>query len=290
MTSIDTFQFVGRRVPFVKMHGCGNDYIFFNGFDVDIPNPGELARVLSDRHKGVGGDGLVLMLPSEVADAAMRMFNADGSEADNCGNALRCLGKYLYENGTFTTPNVKIETLSGIKDMEMTIVDGRVLAAKVNMGKAELAPEKIPVNLSGEAIIQRKVNITRQPYEITCVNMGNPHAVIFHHDIDHFDLETIGPMFEHANLFPERVNLEIAQMVSRNYLRMRIWERGTGETMACGTGACAAAVAAVQLGFCDKDTDIKVEVRGGILTINYTDEAVYMSGECIKVYEGVVKI
>ena len=284
--NLGTFQLLGT--PFVKMHGCGNDFIYFNCFDTDISNPEALTVRLSDRHKGIGGDGIVLILPSDVADAKMRMFNPDGSESQNCGNSIRCVGKFLYESGMASYPNLKIETLSGIKKLELVVEHGEVIAVQVDMGQAILAPEKIPVNLSGTTIVQRKVNVTRQPYEITCVSMGNPHAVIFDDDIDHFDLHTIGPIFETAPLFPERINVEIAQMVKRNHVRMRVWERGGGETMASGTGACATAVAAVLLGYCDKNTDIKVEVRGGVLTIRYTDETVYMTGDCVKVYEGAV--
>ena len=282
------FSFVKRR--FVKMHGCGNDFIYFNCFDVDIEAPEQLAIKLSDRHKGIGGDGIVLILPSETADAKMRMFNADGSESKNCGNSARCVGKFLFENGITDKTNLKIETLSGIKELELVVQNGVVNAVKVDMGQAMLHPDEIPVNLSGSTVVQRKVSVTRQPYEITCVSMGNPHAVLFHDDIDHFDLHTIGPMFEHAPLFPERVNLEIAQMIRRNHMRTRVWERGAGETMGSGTGACATAVAAVLLGYCDKDTDIKVEVRGGELIIKYTDETVYLTGNCVKVFEGEIEL
>jgi len=275
---------------FVKMHGCGNDFIYFNCFETEIPHPESLAVRLSDRHKGIGGDGIVLILPSNVADAKMRMFNPDGSESQNCGNSIRCVGKFLFESGIVSKPNLKIETLSGIRDLELVVENGSVSAVRVDMGQAILDPAKIPVNLSGATVVQRKVNVTRQPLEITCVSMGNPHAVIFHDDIDHFDLHTIGPMFETASIFPERVNFEIAQMIKRNHMRVRVWDRGGGETMASGTGACATAVAAVLLGYCDKNTDIKVEVRGGILTIKYTDETVYMTGNCVKVFEGTVEI
>jgi len=277
------------KLPFIKMHGCGNDFIYFNCFESEISNPEALAVKLSDRNRGIGGDGIVLILPSETADAKMRIFNPDGSESKNCGNSIRCVGKFLFESGTVKKRAMKIETLSGIKALELIIENDEVSAVCVNMGQAILNPPDIPVNLSGATIVQRKVNVTRQPYEITCVSMGNPHAVIFHDDIDHFDLHTIGPMFETADIFPERINLEIAQMIKRNHLRMRVWERGSGETMASGTGACAAAVAAVLLGYCDKNTDIKVALRGGELTIKYTDETVYMTGDAIKTFEGLVE-
>lgn len=277
---------------FIKMHGCGNDYVFFDYFDnaALFFEPESLARRLSDRHKGVGSDGIVLILPSQTADAKMRMFNADGSESGMCGNAIRCVGKYLYESGRAVKNNLEIETLSGIKKLEIVILDGIVKSVRVNMGHAYLKPEEIPVNLVGESIIGREVVIAGQKYEITCVNMGNPHAVIFHDDIDHFDLLVVGPLIECAKIFPKRVNFEVAQIVSRNNIRMRVWERGSGETMACGTGACAVAVAAVLMGYCDKDTDIQVQLKGGVLTVKFTDEAVYMTGNCEKVFEGAIVI
>lgn len=275
---------------FVKMHGCGNDYVYFDCFEKGISEPESLARRLSDRHKGIGGDGIVLISPSQTADAKMRMFNADGSESGMCGNAIRCVGKYLYESGRATKPQLKIETLSGVKLLELVILDGVVNSVRVDMGSAYLKPEEIPVDLVGESIIGRSVNIDGQRYEITCVNMGNPHAVIFHDDIDHFDLPVVGPLIECAKIFPKRVNFEVAHIVSRNNIRMRVWERGSGETMACGTGACAVAVAAVLMGYCDKDTDITVQLKGGVLTVKYTDETVYMTGSCEKVFEGTVSI
>ena len=281
---------MSAKLPFIKMHGCGNDIILFNCLESEISNPETFAAKLCDRNKGVGSDGIVLVLPSNVADAKMRMFNIDGSESRNCGNSIRCVGKFLYDIGKVTTKDLTIETLSGVKKLELIINDGQVTAAKVNMGEALLKPSDIPVNLSGSTVVLRKVSITRQPYAITCVSMGNPHAVIFHDDIDHFDLRTIGPMFETNEIFPQRVNLEIAQMETRNHMRMRVWERGGGEPLSSGTGACAAAVAGVLLGYCDKSTDIKVEVPGGELIVNYTDETVYLTGECVTVFEGTVSM
>jgi carbamoyl-phosphate synthase large subunit len=276
---------------FIKMQGCGNDYIFFDCFDgKEISEPESLARKLSDRHKGIGGDGIVLILPSASADAKMRMFNADGSESGMCGNAIRCVGKYLYESGRAAKQTMDIETLSGIKTLELVIFDGVVSTIRVDMGQAFLKPEEIPVNLVGESIIGRDVSFSGYKYEITCVNMGNPHAVIFNDDIDNFDLSVVGPLIECAKIFPKRVNFEVAQIVSRNNISMRVWERGSGETMACGTGACAVAVAAVLMGYCDKDTDIQVQLKGGVLTVKYTDETVYMTGSCEKVFEGTVLI
>ncbi|MCL1864134.1 MAG: diaminopimelate epimerase [Defluviitaleaceae bacterium] len=281
-----------NKIPFIKMHGCGNDYVFFDCFENELQNPSEISVKFSDRHKGIGSDGLVMILPSSVADAKMRMFNADGSEAGMCGNAIRCVGKYLYESGRAKKENMQIETLSGIKLLEIFVQNNEVNSVRVDMGKAELNPEKIPVTLKGDNIIGRQVTIDGQRYEITCVSMGNPHAVYFYDDIEHFDLHEIGSKIENADIFPSRINFEIAQMEldCRNTIAMRVWERGSGETMACGTGACAVGVAAVLMGYCDKDTDITVRLRGGELTIKYTDEAVYMTGGCEKVFEGEITI
>ena len=281
-------------VNFFKMHGCGNDYIYFDMFNDDvrakIHNPSELSIKLSNRNKGIGGDGIVLVEPSKTSHAKMRMFNADGSEAGMCGNAIRCIGKFLYENKRLTESNFEIETISGVKKLFLNISGNSVTSVKVDMGRALTNPSDIPVNLPGDIIVGREVNISGQPYEITCVSMGNPHAVIFHDDVESFDLHTIGPLFEHAEIFPERINLEVAEMLGRNHIRMRVWERGTGETLACGTGACAVAVAAVNLGYCDSQKDVLVELRGGNLTINCTPGAVYMTGECIMVFEGRVLV
>ena len=281
-------------VNFFKMHGCGNDYIYFDLFDEKIKkkmqNPKELSIRLSNRNKGIGGDGIVFIEPSETSHAKMRMFNADGSEAGMCGNAIRCIGKYLYENGRVADTNIHIETISGVKELFVNTKNGSVTDVKVDMGPANTNPRDIPVNLPGDMIIGREVNVSGRTYEISCVSMGNPHAVIFLDDIEIFDLHNIGPLFEHAAIFPERINLEIAQVVKRNNIRMRVWERGTGETLACGTGACAVAACAVHMGYCDKEKDILIELRGGNLTINYTADAVYMTGECIMVFEGKVLI
>jgi len=275
---------------FVKMHGCGNDYIYFDEFEVELPAPQTIVSKLTDRNKGIGGDGIVLIQSSKKVDAKMRIFNPDGSESGMCGNSIRCVGRYLYENGRVKTPHMVVETLSGDKQLDLVVEDNTVMAVRVNMGNVRLAPEEIPVNLQGDTIIGRTVSIASQPYEVTCINVGNPHAVIFHHDIDHFDLHRIGPLFESAPIFPERINIEVAQILSRNNIKMRVWDRGVGETMANGTGACAVAVAAVLMGYCDKDADICVSLKGGDLIIKYTDEAVYMTGDCVKVFEGTVEI
>lgn len=278
------------ELKFTKMHGCGNDYIYFNCFDFDINSPELLSVLLSDRHTGVGGDGIVLILRSDIADAKMRMFNLDGSEGGMCGNAIRCVAKYLYDNGIIRKSNLRIETLSGVRELTLYTKNGMVSSVKVDMGRAELRPEKIPVDLPGESVIAQPVTINGAEYDITCVSIGNPHVVVFCDDVDHFDLCTVGPLFENNALFPDRVNTEFVEVVDRNYLKMRVWERGSGETRACGTGACASAVAAVLSGYCDKDVDIKVQLLGGELIIQYTDEGVCMTGDCKKVFDGTVEI
>lgn len=280
----------GTRLEFTKMHGCGNDYIYIDCLEREIDDPGELAVVLSDRHFGIGGDGLVLICRSDTADARMRMFNADGSEGRMCGNAIRCVAKYLYDNGICRKNVMEIETLSGIKTLQLSAEGGGVTSVKVDMGKAELEPSKIPVTLQGDRIINRPLTVGGRTYGITCVSMGNPHAVVFCDDPDSLELEELGPLFEYSEIFPERVNTEFVQVIDRNTIKMRVWERGSGETLACGTGACAAAVASVLNGYCDKGRDIRVLLRGGELTVNYTDESVFMTGGCVKVFEGVIEV
>ncbi|MDR1849235.1 MAG: diaminopimelate epimerase [Zoogloeaceae bacterium] len=279
-------------LTFTKMHGCGNDYIYFNCFDKAIPAPESLAIALSDRHTGIGGDGIVLILRSDhaTADAKMRMFNMDGSEGNMCGNAIRCVAKYLYDNGMVGKPRMRIETLSGIKELFLTVEHGKVSSVQVDMGCAELRPEKIPVRLPGEHVVARTVTVGERDYAITCVSMGNPHTVVFCKDVATLDVHGIGLLFEHHPLFPDRVNTEFVEVVARNHLKMRVWERGSGETLACGTGACASAVAAVLNGHGDKDMDIEVHLPGGILTVQYTDETVYMTGNCVTVFEGTVEV
>ncbi len=278
----------GGMLTFTKMHGCGNDYIYFNCFEDPVEAPEQLAVRLSDRHKGVGGDGVILICPSEIADAKMRMFNLDGSEGKMCGNGIRCVAKYVFDHGIARKKELKIETLSGIKTCTVHERNGKAEAITVDMGKAILTPGKIPVNLTGEAVIGRKVLLAGEEREITCVSMGNPHCVIFGGDPDQLELERIGPGFERDPLFPEQVNTEFIQVLDDHTLKMRVWERGSGETMACGTGACASAVAAVLNGYCPKGEDILVHLRGGDLTINYTEERVLMTGEAVEVFTGQI--
>ena len=278
------------RLNFTKMHGCGNDYIFFDCFNNNINSPESLSISLSNRHTGIGGDGIVLMFSSDIADAKMRMFNLDGGEGNMCGNAIRCVAKYLYDNGIVKKTTMSIETQSGVKELYLTVKNGAVSFVKVNMGPAELHPANIPVNLIGESVIARAVSIGGIEYKITCVSMGNPHAVTFCEHLEELNLNKIGPLFENDAIFPNRVNAEFIDVVNRNYLKMRVWERGSGETQACGTGACASVVAAVLNGYCDKDSDIKVQMPGGDLIIDYTNETVYMTGNTVKVFDGVAEV
>ncbi len=280
----------GRMLTFTKMHGCGNDYIYFNCFEDPVEAPEKLAVRLSDRHKGVGGDGVILICPPESPenDARMRMFNLDGSEGKMCGNGIRCVAKYVFDHGIARRPELKIETLSGVKTCTIHETNGKAEAVTVDMGKAILTPEEIPVNLPGEAVIDRKTELAGGEHNITCVSMGNPHCVIFGGDPDELDLEAIGPKFEHDPLFPEQVNTEFIQVIDDHTLKMRVWERGSGETMACGTGACASAVAAVLCGYCPKGEDMLVHLRGGDLVINYTDGRVLMTGEAVEVFTGQI--
>jgi len=277
-------------LEFTKMHGCGNDYIYINCFEREIESPEKLAVTLSDRHFGIGGDGIVLICRSSIADAKMRMFNLDGSEGKMCGNAIRCVAKYLYDNGLCIKDRIKIETLSGIKTLDVNTENGFVTSVKVDMGRAELDPSKIPVLLPGDRVINAPLKVRNQTYGITCVSMGNPHAVVFLDDVDSLNLTELGPCFENHEVFPERVNTEFVRVIDRNTLKMRVWERGSGETLACGTGACAAAVASVLNGYCNKGEDIRVLLAGGELIINYTDDRVLMTGGCVKVFEGVIEI
>jgi len=278
------------KLEFTKMQGCGNDYIYIDCFEREISSLETLAPVLSDRHFGIGGDGIVLICKSDVADAKMRMFNLDGSEGKMCGNAIRCVAKYLYDNGYTKKNEISIETLSGIKNLKINIQNGLVSSVKVDMGRAELEPSKIPVALSEERIVNMPLIINGVKYHITCVSMGNPHAVVFCDDVDSLNLTEIGPGFEYNKIFPERINTEFVKIIDSKTIKMRVWERGSGETLACGTGACAAVVAATLNGYCSKGEDIRVILTGGELIINYTDEAVFMTGNCVKVFEGVIEI
>ena len=273
---------------FIKMEGAGNDYIYFDCLREPLASPEALAVRLSDRHKGIGGDGIVLICPSGIADAKMRMFNADGSEGKMCGNAIRCVGKYLYESGAARREELSIETLSGVKKLKLYSENGTVPRVRVDMGAAVFDAEKVPVLLPARQIIDYPVQIAGETHRITCVSMGNPHCVVFENP-DSLDLSQIGPLFESAPLFPERINTEFVQKIGERTLKMRVWERGSGETLACGTGACAAAAAAVAQGIFPRGEDIEVRLRGGTLTINVGD-TVFMTGEAKIVFTGEVEL
>ena len=276
-------------LTFSKMHGIGNDYIYINCFQETVTDPEKLSIFMSNVRFGVGSDGLVLILPSEVADFRMRIFNADGSEAMMCGNATRCVGKYVYEHGMTDKTEVSLETNSGIKYLTLYVNEAtnKVDAVKVDMGKAILKPAEIPVADDGDRFIAKPVVVDGVSYDMTCVSMGNPHAVVFLPEIDSLDLEKIGPSFEHHPLFPNRVNTEFIRVIDEHTLQMRVWERGSGETFACGTGACAAAVASVLNGYCKREQEILIHLRGGDLRIIYhNDESVTMIGPATFIFEG----
>ena len=294
LVNINDMRSSKATLAFTKMEGCGNDYIYFNCFNQRIDNPEGISIRFADRHFGIGGDGVVLICPSDVADVKMRMFNLDGSEGRMCGNATRCVAKYVVDNKMVDKDTVTVETLSGIRTAVVEKVNGEVSTVTVDMGKAELNPSLIPVKMSLRNVIGVPTQVAGGRYRITCVSMGNPHCVVFNDDfddvLDNINLAEIGPKFENDPLFPERTNTEFVKVVGRNTLKMRVWERGSGETFACGTGACAAVVAAVENGYCPKNEDITVKLRGGDLVIRYTDDAVYLSGDANKIYEGTIVI
>ncbi len=276
-------------MKFTKMHGIGNDYIYINGFEELVQNPGELSIRLSDRHKGVGSDGLVMILPSSKADFRMQMFNADGSEAEMCGNAARCIGKYVYEKGLTNKTELTLETLAGIKTLQLFLDDdNNVVSVTVDMGNPELEPSKIPTTLPGKQIVNFPVSFDGVNYHITCVSMGNPHTVIFTQNIATLDIETIGKKIENAPIFPRRTNVEFIEIIDKGRIKMRVWERGSGETMACGTGACASIVAGVMNELVSRKAT--VELLGGNLEIewNENDDHVYLTGPAETVFEGEI--
>jgi len=274
---------------FTKMQGSGNDGILFDNFDGKITAPEALAITACDRHYGVGGDSIVLIEKSVIADAKMRVFNQDGSEGQMAGNLIRCVAKYLRDNGFVNKDEMAIETLAGVRDLTLYTIGGRVKSVKVDMGEAHLAPAEIPVKLPGSQIINHPVIVGGKRYRITCVSMGNPHCVVFSDHVDNVDVETIGPMFEHNDLFPERVNTEFIRVVNPRTIKMRVWERGNGETLACGTGACAAVVAATLNGLCEVNTDVVVKVRGGDLVVRYDGKRVWLTGNADRIYEGTLR-
>ena len=275
---------------FYKMQGIGNDYIYFDCMREPIENPEELAIKLSDRHFGIGGDGVILLCPSEVADCRMRMFNLDGSEGKMCGNGIRCVGKLAHDLGYVKGDSIRIETLSGIKTLALHKgADGKVHSARVDMGAPVLRGEDIPSTFSGEEVVNVPIEVDGRTFGATLVSMGNPHCVVFE-DPDRVGLEHYGPLFERHPAFPERINTEFVRVIDKNRLKMRVWERGSGETLACGTGACASAVAAVLNGYCQKNTEISVYLLGGELRITYTDDTVFMEGGAELVFTGEIEV
>ena len=279
-------------MKFTKMHGIGNDYVYVNCFEETVDDPERVSELISDRHFGIGSDGLVLIMPSDKADFRMRMFNADSSEGMMCGNATRCIGKYVYDNGMTDKTEITLETKSGIKKLKLFPENGKVKTVLVDMGKAIIKPADIPVLAEGEDFISRKIEVNGNEETVTCVSMGNPHCVIFtDKNVDDFELEKIGPSYENHPLFPERINTEFANVIDGNTVKMRVWERGSGETWACGTGACATAVAACLNGHCKRDEEIRLMLRGGDLFITYkSDGTVLMRGPATTVFRGEIDI
>ena len=270
------------------MDASGNDHILLENFDNSITCPESLCVNLCDRNHGIGSDGIILVEKSDVAQVKMRVFNLDGSEGKMGGNAMRSVAKYVYDNGFVDTETVTIETASGIKSVELYVMNGKVSSVCANMGKAELE-NAVTSTIGVNKFVDYPVMLGGEEYNITCVSMGNPHCVVFCPRVDNIDIEKIGPRFEKASIFAHRVNTEFVRVVNETTLKMRVWERGNGETLACGTGACAAVVAAVENGFCKKNTDITVKVKGGDLIVNYTDDGVFLTGTTKLVFEGTVE-
>lgn len=275
---------------FTKMEGCGNDYVYVDCTRRELENPAEVAKKVSDRHFGIGSDGLILIKSSDRADFFMEMYNADGSRSPMCGNGIRCVGKFVYDKGLTDKKSISIDTLAGIKYLDFNVIDGKVATVKVNMGNPILVPSQIPVVSDSENVINEIITVGNKEYRMTCVSMGNPHAVVFVDAVDEFPVETVGPLFESHKRFPERVNTEFVEFVDRTHLKMRVWERGSGETWACGTGTCATVVAAVLNGLCD--TDVEVKLLGGTLRIMWDREndLVYMEGPARTVFEGEMEL
>lgn len=274
-------------MKFTKMQGIGNDYVYVNCLQETIENPSELAKKISDRHYGVGSDGLIMINPSDKADFEMEMYNADGSRGEMCGNGIRCVAKYVYDYGLTDKISISVETLAGIKYLDLTVEDGKVVLVKVDMGKPMLRPEEVPVVSEKEEVIDEPITVDGQEYRMTCVSMGNPHAVVFiDQDVKEFPLETVGVKFENHERFPKRVNTEFVNVLDRHTAQMRVWERGSGETLACGTGACAVAVACALNGL--TEDEVTVKLLGGDLQIKWDREknTVYMTGPAEVVFDG----
>jgi len=280
-------------MKFTKMHGLGNDYVYVNCFEEKIENPSEVAKFVSDRHTGIGSDGLIMINPSKVADFEMEMYNADGSRGEMCGNGIRCVGKYVYDYGLTDKTSISVETLGGIKYLNLTVENGKVTLVRVDMGKPILKPELIPIVMddeSAETVIDSPIIVDGNEYRMTGVSMGNPHDVVFWDGIDTMDIETIGPKFENHERFPKRINTEFVEVLDRHTAKMRVWERGSGETQACGTGACAVAVACILNGL--TEDKVTVKLLGGDLQIewNREEDKVYMTGPATTVFDGIINV
>lgn len=277
-------------MKFTKMHGLGNDYVYVNCFEEKIDNPPAVARFVSDRHFGIGSDGLIMINPSKTADFEMEMYNADGSRGEMCGNGIRCVAKYVYDYGLTDKTQISVETLGGIKYLDLTVEDGKVSLVKVDMGKPELEADLIPIISEREQVIDEPIEVDGKEYHMTGVSMGNPHAVIYVDDVKGLDLEKIGPKFENHERFPKRINTEFVHCIDRQTVEMRVWERGSGETLACGTGACAVAVSSILNNL--TDTQVTVKLLGGDLQIELDREKdrVFMTGPATVVFDGVIDI
>ena len=280
-------------MKFTKMQGLGNDYVYVNCFKEKIDNPSEVAKFVSDRHFGIGSDGLIMINPSKVADFEMEMYNADGSRGEMCGNGIRCVAKYVYDYGLTDKTHISVETLGGIKYLDLTVKDGKVALVRVDMGEPELDPEKIPIIMKGysdetDRVLNAQIKVDGKEYHMTGVSMGNPHDVVYIDDVQGLDIEKIGPKFENHERFPQRINTEFARVIDRKTVEMRVWERGSGETLACGTGACAVAVASILNGYTEREVEIRL--LGGNLQIEWNEEDnhVYMTGPAAVVFDGEI--
>lgn len=277
-------------MKFTKMHGIGNDYVYVNGFEETVKNKSEAAKFVSDRHFGIGSDGLIFINPSKVADFEMEMYNSDGSRAEMCGNGIRCVGKYVYDSGMTDKTEISVDTLAGVKYLTLNVKDGKVCEVTVDMGEPELTPEKIPVISDSERVISEDITVDGKNYQITAVSMGNPHAVVFYDGIKDMEIEKIGPKFECHERFPRRTNTEFVEVKDREHVSMRVWERGAGETLACGTGACAVTVACILNGL--TESKVRVTLLGGDLSVEWNREnnRVYMTGPAETVFTGEIQI
>ena len=279
-------------MKFTKMHGIGNDYVYVDCTKKDLAHTSEIAKYVSDRHFGIGSDGMILIKSSEKADFQMDMYNADGSRGEMCGNGIRCVAKYVYDHGIVDKTSLSIATRSGIKYVDLTIRDGKASMVKVNMGSPILTAKEIPVVAETEQVINAPITVDGKEYRMTAVSMGNPHAIIYVDDVDSLDLEKIGPSFENHVCFPDRVNTEFVQLIDRNTVKMRVWERGSGETLACGTGACAVTVASILNDKVNGSKPVTVQLLGGDLNISWErdENLVYMTGPATTVFDGEIDL